>query len=318
MAGFLDALGEKLADQWVALLVVPGTLYCAAAVIAATLGQAHALDGELLPRRVTAWTRTPVAMTSSGAIVLASAMLAAAAAAGLAARALGRVIELLALDADWPAPVRALARWGVGRRGTRWAKADDVYQARRLEAAQTRAEGGNADPAKRQSAFLKRTRISELAPARPTWSGDRIHSVETRLSTELSFELGREWPVVWLKRIRRGPGRRRHRPGCDHPVVCWAAGPSSMRCWLSGGCLHWRSRSPRQWQRGRACVRRRTRMPYWSKRLLGCTSDRRRHRRRQRAETCGCDTWPQASAGDDAKSCPGAPERRFTRALRWD
>ena len=201
MGGFLDALGEKLADRWVALLVVPGALYCAAVAAAAVLGQAHAFDAGLLESKVEQWIRTPSAATTGAMVVLAAAILAAASTAGIAARGLGYVTELLVFAADWPdwpAPLRAVARRNTDRRRTRWAAADAVYQERRLEAARARAESLRVDPAARDAAYRRRTRIAELPPARPTWSGDRIHAVETRLRTELSVDLARDWPSVWL------------------------------------------------------------------------------------------------------------------------
>lgn len=201
MSGFLEALGEKLADRWLALLVLPGALYCATAVVAVTLRQRHAVDVGLLGRRVSKWVAEPIASSTAGQIELAVVALAAAAAAGLAAHSLGRLIEAagLAADwADWPQPFRAAARRQAARRLRRWDVLDASYKARRLEAAAARAAGRQVDAEERQAAFRRRSRTAELTPRRPTWSGDRIEAVESRLRSELSVDLAREWPVVWL------------------------------------------------------------------------------------------------------------------------
>ena len=44
MNGFLEEVGQKLADRWAALVAVPGLLYLAAITAAAVLGQEHALS----------------------------------------------------------------------------------------------------------------------------------------------------------------------------------------------------------------------------------------------------------------------------------
>lgn len=201
MSGLLTALGQKLADRWFALLVLPGALYLAAVAAADVLGQAHALDLAALPRKITAWAKTPTAGTAGGQVTLLAAVLVGAAVAGLVANALGRVIEHAALAADWyawPSQVRRVAERRIAARLANWESADARYQQSRKEARRARELGDHSDPANRERAYSDLLRIAELRPERPTWSGDRIHAVARRLRDDLDLDLARNWPTMWL------------------------------------------------------------------------------------------------------------------------
>jgi hypothetical protein len=95
MTGFLAELGTKLADRWMALLVLPGALLVAAAATADALGQAHALDLALLRARISALAAAPGAHSPGVLLLAAGGTLAASALAGLTAAALGSVISRL-------------------------------------------------------------------------------------------------------------------------------------------------------------------------------------------------------------------------------
>ncbi|NYH51399.1 hypothetical protein HNR06_000988 [Nocardiopsis arvandica] len=72
MGGLLTVLGNKLAEQWLTLLALPGALYAAAAVGARTLGHHHTWDLDHLIDQITAWARDPRIDTVAGQVVVSS------------------------------------------------------------------------------------------------------------------------------------------------------------------------------------------------------------------------------------------------------
>lgn len=201
MGGFLSTLGQKLAERWFTLLVLPGAFYVAVVVTGVTLGQGHALNVNFLTAQIGTWVKTPAADTTGGQVTLLGVLLAGAAAAGLAAHALGRVTEQLVLAANWrswPYPLRRLAERNVDKRRNRWKSADERYQAARENARRAREQGERAEPMEREVAYRELVRIAEATPERPTWSGDRIHGVTRRLENEFNLDVARVWPALWL------------------------------------------------------------------------------------------------------------------------
>ena len=95
MTSFYSELGGKLAEKWLALLVLPGLLLASTAAVAFALGHSRALDWNELVRRVDEWTgsvggRPPVAQ-----ILLLAVVLLVAAGAGLVIRALSGLTQRL-------------------------------------------------------------------------------------------------------------------------------------------------------------------------------------------------------------------------------
>ncbi|WP_371551401.1 hypothetical protein OG266_38450 [Streptomyces sp. NBC_00554] len=200
MSALLSELGKKLAERWLSLLVLPGVLYLAVAVVAHTLGQGHPFSISRLTDQVTAWTHSPAA-TVGGQVVLLASVLVGAAGVGLVAQALGSLTERLCLAADWnawPSPLKRLTRWRVTYRQQRWTTAYTNWDRLRDEAASVRARGRRAEPVERHAAQDAMTRIAHEWPARPTWSGDRIHAVAVRLEREHHLDLAVIWPYLWL------------------------------------------------------------------------------------------------------------------------
>ncbi|MHC3471615.1 hypothetical protein ACYF6T_23370 [Streptomyces sp. 7R007] len=202
MGGFLSELGKRLAERWLSLLALPGALYLAVAALAVTLGQRHPFDVPRLTRQVSGWAAAPAARTVGGQLVFLAAALAAAAAVGLLAQAAGSLAERVALAADWrgwPGPCRRAAAAVVARRERRWQAARGAYLRLREEAAVRLARGGGrADPTARHAAYRAMVRVSAQVPDRPTWSGDRLHSVAVALERDLHLELAVVWPPLWL------------------------------------------------------------------------------------------------------------------------
>ncbi|MDQ0989624.1 hypothetical protein [Streptomyces sp. V3I7] len=201
MGGLLSELGKKLAERWVSLLVLPGALYLAVAVAARALGHGHPFDPARLADRVAAWAGAPWARDVGGQVVVLLAVLGGSVVVGLAAQALGSLVERLWLAAGWPTwpvPLRTLARRRVAARRRRWEAAARRYRAHREEAGRARALGRAVDPAERWAAHAGMTRVSPERPARPTWCGDRVQAVAFRLERHYGLDLAVVWPSLWL------------------------------------------------------------------------------------------------------------------------
>jgi hypothetical protein len=204
LSDFLASLGGKLAERWLALLVLPGVFFLALATAAHSLGHAHALDLYQLVTIVSGWVKTPTATTTGGQIVLLVAVLAGAAGVGLAAQALGAGIERLTLAADWrtwSSLPRAIAARLTHRRHERWTVTHTRYHELYDQARKARRTGSATDldavREERRAAYQKRTRIALEEPDRPTWSGDRIHAATVRLDRDLRLNLSIVWPYLW-------------------------------------------------------------------------------------------------------------------------
>jgi len=203
VGGFLAELGKKLAERWLSLLVIPGLLYLGTLAAAHTLGYRHPFDIARITGQLDAWTTSPGSTTTSGLVVILLAALLAAAGAGVAAQALGSLTErgwLADRWQSWPSPLRRLAESRIRNRTRLWRAATETYRSqldtKGTQLAHRRAETsagldlGNAHRAV--------SRIAQEQPARPTWIGDRIHAVITRLDREYHLDLPTIWPNLWL------------------------------------------------------------------------------------------------------------------------
>lgn len=208
MGGLLAELGKKLAERWLSLLVLPGALYLATVTTGLALGHAHPFDVGRLGRRIDELSTGAQADSSGRLAVVMLALLLAAAAVGVAAQAAGSATERLWLAAgwrQWPTPLRHLAYDRVARRRTRWTAAMNRYVQRREAVAAARARAhrtGRAAPSAPSDdldvAYGSIARIATELPARPTWIGDRIGAVATRLDRDLGLDLATVWPHLWL------------------------------------------------------------------------------------------------------------------------
>jgi hypothetical protein len=178
MTGFLAELGQKLADRWVALLVLPGLLFTGVAALAATLGQRHWADTTLAWQRLGALTT--VGSRQDGLVrtaVLLVVVLLVATASGMVAQALGKPVEYVFLG-RWPVRV---ARRPTERRRQEWQRHADAYK-----------NTGEVAEA------LGRNRIALARPVCPTWTGDRMHAPAARVLADYGLDLSAAWPRLWL------------------------------------------------------------------------------------------------------------------------
>ncbi|MGW4905026.1 hypothetical protein [Streptomyces sp. NPDC004270] len=150
----------------------------------------------------------------AGQIVLLAAILAGAAATGLAAQCLGSLIErgsLAAGWAAWPWPFGELAENRVARRRRRWDALRAEYEALLIQERAPRL-ADRPGSLERHRAARRCERVSVERPERPTWSGDRIHAAVIRLDRDAHVSLLTVWPHLWLvlsEEIRSEIGRAR-------------------------------------------------------------------------------------------------------------
>lgn len=162
MNELLSELGRKLADRWLAVVVLPGLLFVAVAYCAVVLGQARALEVGLLVAQA---GRVAAELSPSPAIVIIGLALTllAATAAGLLAQALAAVVRAVL--------VTSRPRWLV------------AWRHRRAHAAAVAA--GSTIP----MAYL----TDRL------WSvGDRFRLADKRIDAQYGLSLVLAWPRVWL------------------------------------------------------------------------------------------------------------------------
>jgi hypothetical protein len=185
----LGQLGARLTDRWASLVVLPGLLYVGVATLAGVLGQRHWRDVGAARAWVDRVADAPGLSTAGGVILTLGGILVAANAAGLAARLLG-VLTLRWWLGAWPPPLHRLAGWATGRRRRRWSGLQDRFSSAAL--ANPRQES-----LARQLAHA-RNRIAAAQPRRPTWMGDRLAAVETRVEAAYGLDLVSCWPRTWL------------------------------------------------------------------------------------------------------------------------
>lgn len=200
MGGFLDELGKKLAERWLALLVVPGLLYLGALTAACVLGHRHPFGVGQLVRQLDAWTTAPT--TTGGLVLILLTTFLAAAAAGVLAQGLGSLTERVWLAdrwQSWPLPLRRLAQARITNRTRRWTAATATHQ-RQLDTTSTHLAHDDSEDAPTDLDAARRavTRIAQEHPTRPTWIGDRVHAVVTRLDRDYQLDLPTVWPHLWL------------------------------------------------------------------------------------------------------------------------
>lgn len=202
MGGFLGELSKRFAERWMSLLVAPGVFYLSVIATAHVLGQSHAMDASRLVSSITRLAKAPAVTSTAGQAVLLTALLAGAAGTGMAAQALGAVVEHLTLAVGWrawPSPLRCIANRLTRLRRQRWTAEHERYQQLKSQAEQAWHDAGQREnPASRYAAYRAWVRIGLEQPDRPTWSADRINAASIRLRRDLNINLTDIWPYLWL------------------------------------------------------------------------------------------------------------------------
>ncbi|MFI6655262.1 hypothetical protein ACIBL8_07085 [Streptomyces sp. NPDC050523] len=240
MSTFLFALAGRAAERWLVLLVLPGAGYLACVAAAVVLGHSDALDVAELQRSVDRLAAHPGASSAGAILLVAAGVLAAAALAGLCARAAAVVVERAwtARGDRWPA--RVLVR----RRVRRWRQADAA-----CESAETRSDLARA--------LERRDAIALLRPRRPTWIGDRFHAVDQRVYDAYDVDLGSAWPRLWLvvpDAVRAELVTAREAYGAAFGLAGWAALYLVLGAWWWPALPAAAVLAATAWVRGRAAT----------------------------------------------------------------
>jgi hypothetical protein len=191
--GFLAEVGQKIADRWVNLLVLPGLLWAATAVTAVTLGQRDALD---VPR-LRAWLNTLIASppgNSAAVLLTALGLLLSGAAAGLAAAALGGLVQRFWVQPGDRGPLARL----LSARQRRWDEAASDLKAA-IAAANSAAMPADLARANTRVKAAKRHRaaLGPSRPRRPTRIADAFLTTATRVHDAYGMDLELTWPRLW-------------------------------------------------------------------------------------------------------------------------
>lgn len=201
MRGFLEELGKKAAERWVSLLVLPGLLWTATLVAALHLQHRDPLDLTLLQGAATRWAAQP--RTAATVVLMLTGLLLACTAAGLTATGGGTVVRRLWVVPGYHPPARQL----TNLRRRRWQRRNQ--KALRSAADDTRHTTSSPDQSKSDTpftftlspattrAFARRDAISLDPPQRPTWIGDRWHSLHIRVQRAYGLDLTSAWPRLW-------------------------------------------------------------------------------------------------------------------------
>lgn len=203
MNAFLTELADKLADKWVSLVVAPGLLFLTACVVGGDfLGQSHWADWTRLYSRISNLSTSKPLHSAVVLGILVAAILVGAAAAGLAVRFLGDVINRIWLG-RWYRFFDFASEALTKSRRKRWTKADDAHRSAMVTAAQIRVErmqGLEVHDNMPDLAALraKRNAIGLESPQRPTWIGDRLLAVDTRVFRFYDVDLSFAWSRLWM------------------------------------------------------------------------------------------------------------------------
>ncbi|MDX3659080.1 hypothetical protein PV646_17380 [Streptomyces sp. ID05-26A] len=165
MTALLTEASKRVGAHWFTAVLLPGLVLVACGATAFTLGHAHALDLTRLTGEV-----GKLLKAQQGQLVVTGALsIAAAGVLGTAAGGIGKAVQ------RWWTRERFLTGGLLTR--LRWSR-----RSRALKA----AERAEIVP------------VAAYLPHRPTWIGDRVRLVETRVRAEYHVSAALVWPRVWL------------------------------------------------------------------------------------------------------------------------
>jgi hypothetical protein len=198
MSKFFETLASKLAERWLTLLALPGAVFLLAIWAGLSLGQESATDVHRLVMAADA-TATRISDWSAGAQVVAVVAIA------VAATGLGYLVRLAAnltcriwLD-DLPL-IQPVTRSRAATLQRRWQEAEKTWKSlqRPYDPDGLPAPPMEPEQAERsRKALAKMARIAHTRPARATWMGNRIHSLESVLTGRYDVDLTWTWPRLW-------------------------------------------------------------------------------------------------------------------------
>lgn len=198
VTAWVASLGGKLAERWLATLLLPGVVFVCAAAVAARLGQRHWADVGLARSGIDRFAATPAVHSNGAVLLMALAAVALAVATSTVAQALGQLVVRL-WTGTWGRCGRALAR----RRRRRWDEAAARYEAALREKARLLRGVHPSPPATAElpdtaSLAAVRDRIALTRPRLPTWTGDRMLAADEHIRIAYDLDLSTIWPRLWL------------------------------------------------------------------------------------------------------------------------
>ncbi|MFE5144218.1 hypothetical protein ACFRDV_42510 [Streptomyces fagopyri] len=197
MNAVLAELGKNLAARWLTHLVPSGLLFLAVAGAGRLLGQAHWYDVGRVTRALDELAGHPASRSTGGVVLAVSATVVASAGLGLAAQALGGVVERC-WTGDWQGPARMPGRRLTERRRRKWRAAEDAYARVEARAVELGAPLGPVITADLARLAAARNRISLEEPVRPCWTGDRVRALDLRIHRAYRLDLDSAWSRLWL------------------------------------------------------------------------------------------------------------------------
>ncbi|MFI2645225.1 hypothetical protein [Streptomyces sp. NPDC018610] len=198
MTAWVASLGGRLAERWLATLMLPGVVFVGVVAVAARLGRRHWSDLGLLSTGFDRFASSPTAHSDGTVLLVALAAVASAVAASLVAQALGQLV-VRAWTGPWGRCGRPLTR----RRQRRWDEAASRYEEALREKARLLRRPRGRPPAAGElpdtaALAAARDRIAPVRPRLPTWTGDRMLAVGERVRTAYDVDLATVWPRLWL------------------------------------------------------------------------------------------------------------------------
>ena len=192
MTGFVASLGAKLAERWLAALVLPGVVFVAAVVVAVRLGHGHWADVGRLGDDVNRFAESSAARSTGSVLLIAVGVVAGSVAAAALAQALRHAVVRI-----WTGGWGRLGAPLVRGRQRRWTEAADRYTAALKEKARAKRAGETSLPDIAALAAA-RDRIALTRPSLPTWIGDRMLAADARVRGAYDLDLASAWPRLWL------------------------------------------------------------------------------------------------------------------------
>lgn len=204
MNTLITSLAGKLAERWLAGLVLPGVVFVAVGAMAVRLGHGHWSDLHLLGEELNRFATGPLARNNGSLLLIATGFVLSSVVAAAVAQSLERLVLALWTH-DWGRFGDAMIR----RRRRRWDAAMDRYEtALRDKARQLRSPDTHTGPPPDVQALARACdRIALTRPARPTWIGDRMLAAAVRVQAGYGLDLASAWPRLWLlmSEDARGP-----------------------------------------------------------------------------------------------------------------
>jgi hypothetical protein len=195
MNTLITSLGGKLAERWLAALMLPGVVFVAVGATAVRLGHSHWSDLRLLEQELNRFATGTPARDNGTVLLIALGVVLSSVVAAAVAQSLERLVVALWTH-DWGRLGGAMTR----RRRRRWDAAMDRYEtALRDKARRLRSPDTQTGPLPDIQALARACdRIALTEPARPTWIGDRMLAAAGRVQACYDLDLASAWPRLWL------------------------------------------------------------------------------------------------------------------------